>query len=61
MKYEESMAELEKISSQMENNELGIDQLAEKLNHAKELIKFCRTQLVNIEQEIQKILSDEEK
>ena len=61
MKYEEAMAELEKISSQMENNELGIDQLAEKLNHAKELIKFCRAQLVNIEQEIQKILSDEEK
>lgn len=61
MKYEEAMAELEKISSQMENNELGIDQLAEKLNQAKELIKFCRAQLVNIEQEIQKILSDEEK
>ena len=51
MKYEEAMAELEKISSQMENNELGIDQLAEKLNQAKELIKFCRAQLVNIEQE----------
>ena len=61
MKYEEAMAELEKISSQMENNELGIDQLAEKLNQAKELIKFCRAQLVNIEQEIQKILSDEGK
>ncbi|MBO4641994.1 MAG: exodeoxyribonuclease VII small subunit [Bacteroidaceae bacterium] len=61
MKYEEAMAELEKISIQMENNELGIDQLAEKLNQAKELIKFCRAQLVNIEQEIQKILSDEEK
>lgn len=55
------MAELEKISSQMENNELEIDQLAEKLRRAQELIKLCRSQLVNIGQEIQDILSDSEK
>ncbi len=61
MKYEEAMAELEQINSQMENNELEIDQLTEKLRRAQELIKFCRTQLVNIEQEIKKILSDDEK
>lgn len=61
MKYEEAMAELEKISSQMENNELEIDQLAEKLRRAQELIKLCRGQLVNIGQEIQDILSDSEK
>ncbi len=61
MKYEEAMAELEKISSQMENNELEIDQLTEKLRRAQELIKLCRGQLVNIGQEIQDILSDSEK
>ena len=61
MKYEEAMAELEKISSQMENNELEIDQLAEKLRRAQELIILCRSQLVNIGQEIQDILSDSEK
>ena len=61
MKYDEAMAELEKISSQMENNELEIDQLAEKLRRAQELIKLCRSQLVNIGQEIQDILSDSEK
>ena len=61
MKYEEAMAELEKISSQMENNELEIDQLAEKLRRAQELIKLCKSQLANIGQEIQDILSDSEK
>ena len=61
MKYEEAMAELEKINSQMENNELEIEQLAEKLRRAQERIKHCRSQLVNIGQEIQDILSDSEK
>ena len=40
--YEQSINKLEQIASQIENNELDIDQLSGKLKEAQELIKTCR-------------------
>ena len=42
MKYEEAIKQLETIVSQIENNELDIDQLASRLKEAQKLIKFCK-------------------
>lgn len=43
--YEEAIASLQEILKQVENNELGIDQLAEKLKEAKTLIAYCKEKL----------------
>lgn len=59
--YEQSMQRLEEITSQMERNEIGIDELATKLKEAQELIKFCREKLYSADEEIQKIIGGEEK
>ena len=59
MKYEAAMAELQSIVRKMENDELDIDQMAEQLKRAKELIKLCRDKLTKTDEEIKKILSAE--
>ena len=41
-KYEAAFAELQTIVRKMENDELDIDQMAEELKRAQELIKLCK-------------------
>ena len=45
VKYEAAMAELQSIVRKMENDELDIDQMAEQLKRAQELIKLCKDKL----------------
>ena len=42
--YSQAMARLEKIVNQIDNNELEIDQLAEKIKEANEIIAFCEAE-----------------
>lgn len=58
MKYEEAIKELEAIVSQIEKNELDIDQLTERLKDAKELVKLCKDKLYKTDEEIKAILGE---
>ena len=58
MKYEEAIKELETIVSQIEKNELDIDQLTERLKVAQELIKQCRNKLYKTNEEIKAMLEE---
>ncbi|MBO4662408.1 MAG: exodeoxyribonuclease VII small subunit [Bacteroidaceae bacterium] len=57
MKYEEAIQKLETIARNMENGEMGVDELAENITEAKKLISFCRAQLTEVDEKIEKILS----
>ena len=57
-KYEAAFAELQAIVHKMENDELDIDQMADQLKRAQELIKLCKDKLTKTDEEIKKILSD---
>ena len=59
MKYEEAIKELEAIVSQIEKNELDIDQLTERLKEAKELVKLCKDKLYKTDEEIKSMLSEQ--
>ena len=59
LKYEAAMAELQAIVRKMENDELDIDQMAEQLKRAQELIKLCKDKLTKPDAEIKKILTDQ--
>lgn len=59
--YEAAMARLEELVRQVENNEQGIDKLADQLKEAQRLIAFCKEKLYATDEEIQKILQNEEK
>ena len=59
LKYEAAVAELQSIVRKMENNELDIDQMAEQLKRAQQLIKLCKDKLTKTDEEIKKMLSEE--
>ena len=56
--YSEAMARLAKILSQIDNNELEIDVLAEKIKEANGIIAFCSDKLTKADKEIEKLLSE---
>ncbi|MFW5658112.1 MAG: exodeoxyribonuclease VII small subunit [Bacteroidota bacterium] len=58
MKYREALGELENITSAIENEELDVDELTEKVKRASYLLKFCREKLRSTEIEVDNILHD---
>ena len=58
LKYEAAIAEIQTIVRKMENDELDIDQMSEKLKRAQELIKLCKDKLTKTDEEIKKILAE---
>ena len=58
LKYEEAMTRLENIVADMENGNLDIDSLCEKVKTPQKLIKMCRDKLTRTDEEIRKILTD---
>lgn len=59
--YSQAIARLETIVRQIDNNELEIDQLAEKIAEANEIIAFCSNKLTKADQEVQKLLEEKQK
>ena len=59
--YEQAMLRLEDIVRQVERGETSIDSLTELLKEAKQLITFCKDKLYVTEEEIKKILAEDEK
>ena len=59
IKYEDAVLQLEGIVRKMENGELDIDKMSEELKKAKELIKLCKDKLTKTDEEIRKILDND--
>ncbi len=58
--YSEAIAEIEEILEQMENEEMDVDILSEKVKRVSLLIRTCREKLLQTEEEVEKILKDME-
>jgi exodeoxyribonuclease VII small subunit len=58
--YSEAVAEIEEILQRMENEELDVDELSEKVKRVSELVRFCRNKLKNTEEEVEKVLKEME-
>jgi exodeoxyribonuclease VII small subunit len=50
--YKKAFSDLEKIVDQIEDDEIQLDTLADKVKEANDLIKFCETKLRTIDQEV---------
>lgn len=61
IKYNDAVKEIELILQHLEEEELDVDQLADKVKRATELIQFCKDKLKNTEEEVNKILDVDEK
>jgi exodeoxyribonuclease VII small subunit len=56
--YNEAILEIEDILQQIENEELDIDLLSDKVKRVSYLLKHCKKKLNQTETEVQKILDD---
>lgn len=55
--YESASKELDKILNELRNDEVTIDQLAEKVERASKLIVFCKEKLNSTEKKVEDIVS----
>ena len=58
--YEQAISRLETIVEGFENNTLELDQLTKQLAEAQELIKFCNGKLKQVEDDVKKLLQNEQ-
>ena len=52
--FDTAFSELKKLVNQIEDDEIQLDTLAQKVNEANELIQFCEIKLRSIETETAK-------
>jgi exodeoxyribonuclease VII small subunit len=56
--YTEAMMELEEIVAEIEQGEITVDTLSEKVKRASELIRICKNKLTSTEEDVNKILQE---
>ncbi|MDG1347748.1 MAG: exodeoxyribonuclease VII small subunit [Crocinitomicaceae bacterium] len=56
LSYDKAFEELQQIVRDMEEGEIGVDELSVKVKRASELIKICKTKLSSTEEDVSKIL-----
>ncbi|MCF6169633.1 MAG: exodeoxyribonuclease VII small subunit [Bacteroidales bacterium] len=56
--YTAAITELEEIVNEIENEDIGVDELSEKVKRASVLIKICKDKLHKTEEEVSAVLKD---
>ncbi|KAA6321337.1 Exodeoxyribonuclease 7 small subunit [termite gut metagenome] len=54
--YSQAIKRLEEIVRQIDNNEIDIDILSEKIKEANEIILFCSEKLTKVDKEVENLL-----
>jgi len=57
-KYTEAFDELQSIVSEIEQGEISVDELSEKVKRAAFLIKICKQKLTSTEEDVDRILRE---
>ena len=57
-RYSDAIREIEDILKEIENEDLDVDDLTEKVKRVAKLIKMCRDKLHVTEQAVEKILEE---
>ena len=58
--YNEAMVEIEEILEKIENEELDVDDLAEKVKRVSVLLKICKDKLQKTNEQVEQILKEME-
>lgn len=58
MSYEEAVAELERIVTEVESPDALLVTMGDKMKRAMELIKYCKTELKGYQDDFAKIMND---
>lgn len=58
--YTEAMTEIEEILEKIENEELDVDELAEKVKRVSTLLKICKDKLHKTNEQVEQVLKEME-
>lgn len=58
--YNEAIGEIEEILEKIENEELDVDELAEKVKRVSTLLKVCKDKLQKTNEQVEQILNEME-
>ena len=56
--YTDAFNELQEIVTEIEQGEISVDELSQKVKRAAQLIKICKTKLTSTEEDVNKILKE---
>ena len=56
MRYSEAMARLQEVLDRIDSSDVDIDELAERVKEASELIRFCKSLLTTAEKSVAEAL-----
>ncbi|MFA7448192.1 MAG: exodeoxyribonuclease VII small subunit [Weeksellaceae bacterium] len=56
--YTQAFEELQQIVIEIEEGEISVDELSEKVKRATQLIKICKTKLTTTEEDVNQILKE---
>lgn len=57
LRYAEALAQLEKILSEIEQDEVDLDELGERVERAAHLIQLCRDKIERAEMQVKRIVN----
>ncbi len=60
LNFDKAFLELQEIQHKIQSNEANVEELSELINRGAELIKYCKTRLRSIEENINEAFKDEE-
>ncbi|MFT5779947.1 MAG: exodeoxyribonuclease VII small subunit [Crocinitomicaceae bacterium] len=58
LNYTKAFDELQQIVADIEDGEISVDELSEKVKRASELINICKTKLSTTEEDVNQILKE---
>lgn len=58
--YNEAISEIEEILEKIENEELDVDELADKVKRVSVLLKICKDKLLKTNEQVELILKEME-
>ena len=61
VKYSKAMKKLEEIIEKIENEEIDVDELSDKVKEAVSLIQVCKTKIEKAEMEVKKVVQNFDK
>ena len=56
--YKEAISEVEEILEAIENDELDVDDLSEKVKRVTFLLNFCKEKLFKTQEDVEKVLKN---
>ena len=58
MKYSKALKRLDEIISKIENEEIDVDELSDRVKEAVGLIKVCKNKIEKAEMEVKQVVKD---